>query len=85
MPFDGTDFHDGYSCVVVDDNPGRVGESWLHTHLNWPQILFISVWIIMIFLVSESIWPDSGLFTRLVYGNAIANRNAIARELLPPR
>jgi hypothetical protein len=31
---------------------------------------------------SEDMYPDSGLITRIVYGNAVADRNFMARAIL---
>jgi|HubBroStandDraft_6_1064221.scaffolds.fasta_scaffold2095675_1 hypothetical protein len=33
-------------------------------------------------LESERIFPDAGLITRMVYGNAVANRNYVGRDIL---
>jgi hypothetical protein len=33
-------------------------------------------------LVSEKIFPDAGLVTRIMYGNAVANQNYVARDIL---
>lgn len=57
--------------------------------MRTPSLLpfFSSLLILFIFLVfigamSEAIWPESGLMTRLFYGNAQANDNVLARSVM---
>ena len=53
--------------------------------LHWPSFRTVEKTVIIAVILSgfsESLFPESGIITRIQYGNAVANQNYIARSLL---
>jgi hypothetical protein len=46
------------------------------------KIALAGVVLSLIAFMSEAVFPDAGLITRLVDGNAVANRNFVGRQIL---
>jgi len=54
-------------------------------HIRFEHVVLVAMGVLFLGLlacVSEAICPDAGLITRLKYGNAVADRNLVARTII---
>ena len=58
--------------------PRRTRIRFEHVVLAAMGMLFLGVLV----CVSEDVFPDAGLITRITYGNAVADRNLVARAII---
>jgi len=70
--------HSGYSIISASPSSRCARIRFEHVVLVAMGMLFLCV----LACVSEAVCPDAGLITRLKYGNAVADRNLVARAII---
>jgi len=88
MPLDDTNWA-GIAQDLPDGAAPYAGSPFLRSHrrrrIRFEHLILAAMAVLLLGTLaygSEDMYPDSGVITRIIYGNAVADRNFMARAIL---